>query len=201
MPHKLIKRLDLFIHYALAAARMAMEQSRLKITPELAPQVGVLTGCGLGGLNTIENTHSILLSRGPDRISPFLYPHDHCQHGSRSDCHRIRGQGTQSFGGDGLRRRRSRHRGFLQADPAGGGQGHDLRRGGIGDCPAGGIRIQCHAGHLHPERGTGKGLPPFRSRTGMVLSSERGAGSWFWRTWNSLWSGGPPSWRKSSATG
>ncbi len=74
MPQKLVKRLDVFVHYALAAARMAMEQSGLKITPELAPLVGVMTGCGLGGLRTLEDTHSLLLSRGPDRISPFFIP-------------------------------------------------------------------------------------------------------------------------------
>ncbi|MBI5604153.1 MAG: beta-ketoacyl-ACP synthase II [Deltaproteobacteria bacterium] len=74
MPQKLIKRLDVFVHYALGAARMAMEQSGLKITPDLAPWVGVVTGCGLGGLRTIEDTHTVLLSRGPDRISPFFIP-------------------------------------------------------------------------------------------------------------------------------
>lgn len=74
MPQKLIKRLDVFVHFALAAARMAMEQSGLKITPDLAPWVGVVTGCGLGGLRTIEDTHTVLLSRGPDRISPFFIP-------------------------------------------------------------------------------------------------------------------------------
>jgi len=74
VPQKMIRRLDLFIHYALAAARMALEQARLQITPELAPWVGVVTGSGLGGLGTIEETHKILLSRGPDRISPFFIP-------------------------------------------------------------------------------------------------------------------------------
>jgi 3-oxoacyl-[acyl-carrier-protein] synthase II len=74
VPQKLIRRLDVFVHYALGAARMAMEQSGLKISPELAPQVGVVTGCGLGGLRTIEDTHSLMLSRGPDRISPFFIP-------------------------------------------------------------------------------------------------------------------------------
>ena len=71
---KMIKRLDIFIHYALAATRMAMEQSGLKITPEIAPWIGVMTGSGLGGLTTIEETHSVLLSRGPDRVSPFFIP-------------------------------------------------------------------------------------------------------------------------------
>lgn len=74
MPQKLVKRLDVFVHFALAAARMAMEQSSLKVTPDLAPLVGVMTGCGLGGLRTLEDTHSLLLSRGPDRISPFFIP-------------------------------------------------------------------------------------------------------------------------------
>jgi 3-oxoacyl-[acyl-carrier-protein] synthase II len=74
VPQKLIKRLDIFVHYALAAARMAVEQSGLKITPELAPMIGVITGCGLGGLQTIEAMHTTLLSRGPDRISPFFIP-------------------------------------------------------------------------------------------------------------------------------
>jgi 3-oxoacyl-[acyl-carrier-protein] synthase II len=74
LPQKLIKRLDVFIHYALASARMAMEQSGLKITSELAPLVGVMTGCGLGGLRTIEDMHSIYLSRGAERISPFFIP-------------------------------------------------------------------------------------------------------------------------------
>jgi 3-oxoacyl-[acyl-carrier-protein] synthase II len=74
MPQKLVKRLDVFVHYALAAARMAMEQSGLTVTTELAPLVGVITGCGLGGLRTLEDTHSLLLSRGPDRISPFFIP-------------------------------------------------------------------------------------------------------------------------------
>ncbi len=74
VPQKMIRRLDVFIHYALAAARMAREQARLQITPEIAPLVGVITGSGLGGLRTIEETHKILLSRGPDRISPFFIP-------------------------------------------------------------------------------------------------------------------------------
>jgi 3-oxoacyl-[acyl-carrier-protein] synthase II len=74
VPQKMIRRLDVFIHYALAAARMALEQARLQITPELAPWVGVITGSGLGGLRTIEETHKTLLSRGPDRISPFFIP-------------------------------------------------------------------------------------------------------------------------------
>jgi 3-oxoacyl-[acyl-carrier-protein] synthase II len=71
---KEIKKMDLFIHYALAAAKEAMEDAQLKITPENSEQVGVIVGTGLGGLPTLEDTHKILLEKGPSRISPFFIP-------------------------------------------------------------------------------------------------------------------------------
>ena len=71
---KEIKKMDLFIQYALAAAREAVEDSQLKITPENSEQVGVIVGTGLGGLPTIEKYHQILLEKGPGRISPFFIP-------------------------------------------------------------------------------------------------------------------------------
>ena len=71
---KEIRRMDIFIQYALAAAVQAMEDSQLKITPANADRVGVVVGAGLGGLTTIEAFHKILLERGPGRISPFFIP-------------------------------------------------------------------------------------------------------------------------------
>jgi 3-oxoacyl-[acyl-carrier-protein] synthase II len=71
---KEIKKMDLFIHYALAAAKEAIEDSQLKITPENCEQVGVIVGTGLGGLPTLEETHKILLEKGPSRITPFFIP-------------------------------------------------------------------------------------------------------------------------------
>ena len=71
---KEIKKMDLFIQYALAAAREAVEDSQLKIVPENSEQVGVIVGTGLGGLPTIEKYHQILLEKGPGRISPFFIP-------------------------------------------------------------------------------------------------------------------------------
>jgi 3-oxoacyl-[acyl-carrier-protein] synthase II len=68
------KRLDIFIHYAIASARMAIEDSKLKITPENNERVGCVTGSGIGGLSTIEFYHKILLEKGPRRISPFFIP-------------------------------------------------------------------------------------------------------------------------------
>ena len=71
---KEIKRMDIFIQYAVAGAVMAMEDSQLKITPANADRVGVVVGAGLGGLTTIETFHKILMERGPGRISPFFIP-------------------------------------------------------------------------------------------------------------------------------
>jgi 3-oxoacyl-[acyl-carrier-protein] synthase II len=70
---KEIKRMDPFIHYAMAAARMAMEDSGLSIDPALAPRAGVYMGSGLGGLSTLERYHkAYLLEGGPKKISPFF---------------------------------------------------------------------------------------------------------------------------------
>ncbi|HSR12109.1 MAG TPA: beta-ketoacyl synthase N-terminal-like domain-containing protein, partial [Thermodesulfobacteriota bacterium] len=71
---KEIRRMDVFIQYAMAASVMAMESSGLKITPENGDRVAVVVGAGLGGLTTIEATHKVLLERGPSRISPFFIP-------------------------------------------------------------------------------------------------------------------------------
>ena len=69
-----VKKMDLFIHYAVAAADLALAQSGLKITAENAEKVGVLIGSGIGGMNFFEKQHQLLLERGPDRVSPFLIP-------------------------------------------------------------------------------------------------------------------------------
>ncbi len=71
---KEIKKMDLFIQYALAATKEALEDARLTITPENCDRVGVIVGTGLGGLPTIEKYHQILLEKGPGRISPFFIP-------------------------------------------------------------------------------------------------------------------------------
>ena len=68
------RRFDIFVHYALASARMAMEDSGLNIRPENAHRVGCLTGSGLGGLHMLEQFHKVLLEKGPGRISPFFIP-------------------------------------------------------------------------------------------------------------------------------
>lgn len=67
-----IKKMDPFIHYAIAASQFAIDSARLKITREIAPRVGVHIGSGIGGFSTIEREHTELLKGGPRRISPFF---------------------------------------------------------------------------------------------------------------------------------
>lgn len=71
---KEIKRMDLFVQYAIAATKEALEDAQLAITPENSEKIGVIVGTGLGGLPTLEKYHKILLERGPGRISPFFIP-------------------------------------------------------------------------------------------------------------------------------
>jgi len=69
---KEIKRMDPFIHYAMAAAHMAMEDAGLVIDAALAPKAGVYMGSGLGGLSTLERYHQAYMEGGPRKISPFF---------------------------------------------------------------------------------------------------------------------------------
>jgi len=71
---KEIKKMDTFIHYAMAGGQMAMDDSGLKITPENAERVGVYVGSGIGGLQAIEAWHKVLLEKGPKRVTPFFIP-------------------------------------------------------------------------------------------------------------------------------
>ncbi len=71
---KEIKKMDTFIHYAVGASQMAVDDAGLKIAPEEADRVGVYIGAGIGGLPAIEHYHRVLLEKGPDRVSPFFIP-------------------------------------------------------------------------------------------------------------------------------
>ncbi len=71
---KEIKKMDTFIHYAVGAAQLAVDDAGLKIKPEEAAKVGVYIGSGIGGLGSIEHYHDVLRSKGPGRVSPFFIP-------------------------------------------------------------------------------------------------------------------------------
>jgi 3-oxoacyl-[acyl-carrier-protein] synthase II len=68
------KKMDLFIHYAVAAADMALADSGLQITPENAERVGVVVGSGMGGLPAIERYHTALMEGSYRKIGPFFIP-------------------------------------------------------------------------------------------------------------------------------
>jgi 3-oxoacyl-[acyl-carrier-protein] synthase II len=74
IPKKEQKKMDFFIQYSMACAKMAIEDAKLEITPELGEKTGVIIGVGIGGLPSIEEQHSRLLEKGPGRISPFFIP-------------------------------------------------------------------------------------------------------------------------------
>lgn len=74
IPKKEQKKMDTFIHYAIACTKMALDQSELTITEELSPRIGTIIGAGMGGLPAIEEQHSKLIEKGPSRISPFFIP-------------------------------------------------------------------------------------------------------------------------------
>ncbi|MCF6186032.1 MAG: beta-ketoacyl-ACP synthase II [Desulfobulbaceae bacterium] len=71
---KQARNLDHFVQYAIAAADMAWKESGLSINEENAHRIGVITGCGMGGLPTIEEYHDVYRKRGPRRITPFFIP-------------------------------------------------------------------------------------------------------------------------------
>ncbi|SMC19624.1 3-oxoacyl-[acyl-carrier-protein] synthase II [Desulfacinum hydrothermale DSM 13146] len=74
IPKKDIRKMDIFLTYALAAAQLAFQDAQTQIDPQESPRAGVILGCGLGGLTTIETYHKTLLQSGPRKISPFFIP-------------------------------------------------------------------------------------------------------------------------------
>jgi 3-oxoacyl-[acyl-carrier-protein] synthase II len=71
---KELRKMDPFLQFALGAAHYAVEDAGLKIGAEISSRVGVVMGCGLGGLQTIEDSHRTMLEAGPKKVSPFFIP-------------------------------------------------------------------------------------------------------------------------------
>jgi len=69
-----VKKMDIFIQYAIAASQFAMDDAKLEITPDLSRRTGVFIASGIGGFTTIEREHKALLEGGPRKISPFFIP-------------------------------------------------------------------------------------------------------------------------------
>ena len=71
---KEIKKMDRFIHLAIAASQMVMDDAKLVITPENAERIGVIAGAGIGGLPAIERAYRAYMEKGYRRITPFFIP-------------------------------------------------------------------------------------------------------------------------------
>lgn len=74
MDKKETKRVDRFAQFGVAASKLALKDANLDITADNAERIGVYVGSGIGGLQTWEEQHKILLEKGPKRVSPFLIP-------------------------------------------------------------------------------------------------------------------------------
>ena len=74
LDRKEVRRMDAFIHYAMAASEMALKDSGLTVTPEIGERVGVLIGSGIGGIELLTRQQNVLQTEGPRRVSPFLIP-------------------------------------------------------------------------------------------------------------------------------
>ena len=72
--HKNVKKMDRFIHYAVACSKMALEDSGVEINDQNAERVGVIVGVGLGGLPAIEKYHDVFREKGVKKITPFFIP-------------------------------------------------------------------------------------------------------------------------------
>ena len=71
---KEIRKMDLFIQFAIAAAQMAFDDAGLKVTDGARERMGVFVGTGMGGIPALEESHKILMERGPGRVSAFFIP-------------------------------------------------------------------------------------------------------------------------------
>lgn len=74
MEKKESKRMDLFVQYAVAAAKMAAEDAKLDMSKEDSTRVGVFIGSGIGGIETLTQQHEKMLEKGPSKVSPFMIP-------------------------------------------------------------------------------------------------------------------------------
>ncbi|MDA8441663.1 MAG: beta-ketoacyl-ACP synthase II [Peptococcaceae bacterium] len=74
LDRKEARRMDRFAQFAVAAAKLAVQDAKLELEPEDKDRVGVVLGCGIGGVGTFEDQKETLMNRGPGRVSPFFVP-------------------------------------------------------------------------------------------------------------------------------
>jgi 3-oxoacyl-[acyl-carrier-protein] synthase II len=172
-----VKKMDVFIQYAIAASHFAVADSGLAITPALAPEVGVCIGSGIGGFRTMKTTQRAHQGRAPEDLA-VLHSRLHHQPGLGSGLDPVRGQGPEpghlhGLFGVGARRRRllrdhqARRRRRDDHGRVGGGHHADERR-----------RLRRPARALDAQRRSDESLPPVRHRDRDGFIIGEGVGSW-----------------------
>ena len=127
------RRTHLFIAYAVAAARMALDDAGLAVGAPNADCIGVIAGCGLGGLSIMEETVLRISKKGPGRVSPFFIPSMIGNMAAGMISMQLGLRGPNLTVATACAGRRPCHRGGLFARPRRTGRCHGDRRRGIGD--------------------------------------------------------------------
>ena len=172
-----VKKMDVFIQYAIAAAQFAMDDAWLQGDARERTRVGVFIASGIGGFTTIEREHRALLEGGPRKISPFFIPSAIINLAAGQVSIRFGAHGPNSATVHRLLGVGARDRRRLRDHPARRRRRHDRRRLRGGDHADGHRRVRRAARALDPQRRPGAGQPARSTRTATASSSARAPGS------------------------
>ena len=194
--------MDTFIHYAMAAAHFAMEDSGLPVSDENRERVAVVVGSGIGGLPLIEETQKrVRRERHNARvISPFFITGAHRERGRGEHLDQVRPEGAEPRDRDGLHDRRARGRRGLPHDPVRRGGRRDRRRHRVGHHAAGRRRFRRHAGALDAQRRAAARVASLGPRPRRLRDRRRARASSSWRRWRRRRSAARASTASSPAT-
>ena len=168
-----VKKMDIFIQYAIAASQFAMDDAGLDVTPELAPRVGVFIASGIGGFTTIEREHKALLDGGPRKISPFFIPSAIINLAAGQVSIRFGAKGPNSATCTACSASAHAHRRRLRDHPARRRRRDDRRRLGGGDHADGHRRLRRDARAVDAQRRAGAGQPARSTRIATASSSAK----------------------------